>query len=143
MFLERKKARRYAMQALYGWIITQNPLNEVETDMFSAHANEKFDREYFHQVLFGVVERLGEIDQLIEPHLTDRNLEELDWIEHTILRIALFEFLACPDIPYRVVINEAIDLTKQFGATDGHKFVNAVLDKVVKDVPNRAIEVNH
>ena len=141
MFLERKKARRYVMQALYGWAITHNALHEIETDMFTMHAHEKFDRDYFHKALVGVVERLSEIDECIKPHLIDRQLAELDLIELSILRVAVFELLACLDVPCRVIINEAIELAKTFGATDGHKFVNAVLDKVLKATPERAGEL--
>jgi len=138
MFLERKKARRYAMQALYGWAITKNALLDIEADMFDIHAQEKFDRAHFHALLFGVVERLDEIDALLEPHLLQRQLQALDLIELSILRVAVFEFLACPDIPERVSIHEAIELAKLFGGTDGYKFVNAVLDKVLKSERNDA-----
>lgn len=136
-FLERKKARRYAMQALYGWHLTDNALKDVELDMMVAHSQELFDRTYFHEVLYGVPSQLERIHQLLMPHVLERSVESLDPIELTILRVAVYELLERREIPYRVVINEALELAKTFGATDGHKFVNGVLDKVAKGIPGR------
>jgi transcription antitermination protein NusB len=136
-FLARKKGRQYAMQALYGWQMTENPLALIETDMLTMHAAEIWDREYFHALLFGVPEHQAEIIAHLSPHLIDRSVTELDPIEFNILRIAVYELLFRWDVPYRVVINEAVELAKKFGATDGHKFVNAVLDKIVLTLPGR------
>ena len=136
-FLARKKGRQYAMQALYGWRLTENPLNLIEEDMFTMHANEIWDRDYFHELLFNVPKHQTDIEAQLIPHLVDRTVTELDPIEWSILQIATYELLFRWEVPYRVVINEAVDLTKKFGATDGHKFVNAVLDKIVPELKGR------
>src|SRR5436190_2152836 len=128
----RKKARRYAMQALYSWYMSQNSLKDIETYTLLEHANEHFDREYFKQILHEVPARLSDIADALDPHLA-RSIEELDPIELSVLRVAAFELLYRLDIPYKVVINEALELVKTFGATESHKFVNGVLDKVAKD----------
>ncbi len=127
----RKKARRYAMQALYSWYISENSLKDIETHIFLEHGTEHFDREYFKQLLHEIPARLSNISDTLSPHLA-RPLEELDPIELAVLRVAVFELIYRPDIPYKVVINEALELVKTFGATESHKFVNGVLDKVAK-----------
>lgn len=136
-FLARKKGRQYAMQALYGWRLTDNPLKMIEEDMFAMHAHEIWDRDYFHDLVFGVPEHQSEITVQLTPHLVDRNMAELDPIEWSILQVATYELLFRWDVPYRVAINEAVELAKKFGATDGHKFVNAVLDKIVPGLAGR------
>jgi N utilization substance protein B len=136
-FLARKKGRQYAMQALYGWRLTDNPLHVIEEDMFTMHAHEIWDRDYFHALLFEVPKHQTDIEAQLSPHLIDRNMSELDPIEWSILQVATYELLFRWDVPYRVVINEAVELTKKFGATDGHKFVNAVLDKIVPKIAGR------
>jgi N utilization substance protein B len=136
-FLARKKGRQYAMQALYGWRLTDNPLNIIEEDMLIMHAHEIWDRDYFHALLFDVPKHQTDIETQLTPHLIDRNMAELDPVEWSILQVATYELLFRWDVPYRVAINEAVDLAKKFGATDGHKFVNAVLDKIVPGLPGR------
>jgi len=136
-FLARKKGRQYAMQALYGWRLTDNALNVIEEDMFTMHANEIWDRDYFHVLLFEVPKHLTELEAQLTPHLIDRSISELDPIEWSILQVAAYELLFRWDVPYRVAINEAVELAKKFGATDGHKFVNAVLDKIVPGLAGR------
>jgi N utilization substance protein B len=128
----RKKARRFAMQSLYSWYMSNNSLKDIETHTLLEHASEHFDREYFKQVLYEVPARLSDIADALNPHLA-RAMEELDPIELSVLRVATFELLYRPDIPYKVVINEALELVKTFGATESHKFVNGVLDKVARD----------
>lgn len=129
----RKKARRFAMQSLYSWHISKNDLNDVEEHTLLEHAEEEFDREYFKHLLYEVPTHLSDISQALNPHLA-RPIDELDPIELSVLRIAAFELLYRPDIPYKVVINEALELVKTFGATESHKFVNGVLDKVARDL---------
>ena len=136
-FLARKKGRQYAMQALYGWRLTDNPLSMIEADMFAMHANEIWDKAYFHDLLFEVPKHLSALAETLAPHLVDRSLDELDPIEWSILQVATYELCFRWDVPYRVAINEAVDLAKKFGATDGHKFVNAVLDKIVPTLTGR------
>jgi N utilization substance protein B len=137
-FNGRKKARRYAVQALYGWSMTQNDLAEIEDFILSEHQDEIFDKEYFSDLICNITQNVQEIDTIMEP-LLSRKLEELDFVELAVLRIAVYELKNRPEIPYRVVINEALNLTKTFGATDGYKFVNGVLDKLAKIL--RSVEI--
>lgn len=137
-FKERKKAREYVLQALYSWQLSQNDINDVEAHHLAEHAKAKFDTDYFKELLHAIPAEVAALDGLIEPHLS-RTLDELTPIELAILRMAAYEFKARLEIPYRVVINEAVDLSKAYGAAEGHKFVNGVLDKLAKDL--RASEV--
>jgi len=130
-FAGRKKARRYALQALYGWLLSGNDLGEVERHVFEEHGEEAFDKEYFQMLLHGVPTEIESLDALMNPYLS-RKLEEIGPIELTILRISIYELKERLDIPYRVVINEGLELAKTFAAPDSHKFVNGVLDKVAK-----------
>ena len=127
----RRKAREIAVQAVYSWQLTQNDISDVETNFLADNAKRRFDTEYFSQILRGVAANVGEIDDTIRP-LVDRPLEEIDHVEKAILRVGIYELKDCQDVPYKVVINEAIELAKAFAADDSHKFVNGVLDKVVK-----------
>jgi transcription antitermination protein NusB len=131
IFTGRKKARRYALQALYGWLLSGNDLADIEAHTLLEHGDDAFDREYFQSLLHDVPSNLGDIEQTFAPHLS-RKLQELDPIELTILRIATYELMFRQDIPYRVVINEALELAKGFGATESYKFVNGVLDKLAR-----------
>lgn len=129
----RKKSRRLALQALYGWSLTQNSIHDIEAHIFETHAGEKFDKEYFRELLHAIPEHHIFLEQLLTPFLS-RKVEELDLIELNVLRIAAFELRDRIEIPYRVVINEALELTKTFGATESFKFVNGVLDKLARDI---------
>jgi N utilization substance protein B len=135
----RKKARRYALQALYGWLITHNPINDIESYVLSEHDPATFDVDYFLILLHQIPFHIDDIELIMEPYLT-RQLVELDAIERTVLRISVYELKYRLDIPYRIVINEALELAKTFGATDGFKFVNGVLDKVAKELRSREIK---
>lgn len=132
-FSGRKKARRFAMQALYGWSLTQNPIAEIEAFILSEHPDTDFDQIYFSELIQGVIHQVQTLDTVIEPFLS-RALEELDFVELAVLRIAAYELKVRLEIPYRVIINEALNLTKNFGATDSYKFVNGVLDKMAKEL---------
>ncbi|RHW76010.1 transcription antitermination factor NusB [Colwellia sp. RSH04] len=127
----RRKARELAVQAIYSWQISQNSVTDVEVNFITDNSKRRFDIEYFQQLLRGVTSNVSEIDSLISPHV-DRLLDDIDQVEKAILRVAVFELTDCKEVPYRVVINEAIELAKSFAADDSHKFVNGVLDKVVK-----------
>ena len=132
----RRKARELAVQAVYSWQLSQNNITEIETNFITENSARRFDIDYFQQLLRGVATQVGGIDEKISPHV-DRPLVDVDPVEKAILRVAVYELLDCLDVPYRVIINEAIELAKSFGADDSHKFVNGVLDKVVKLVrPN-------
>lgn len=127
----RRKARELAVQAVYSWQISQNSVNDIEVNFITDNAKRRFDIEYFQLLLRGVTTNVERLDQAISPHV-DRPLDDIDHVEKAILRVAVFELSDCQEVPYRVVINEAIELAKSFAADDSHKFVNGVLDKVVK-----------
>jgi N utilization substance protein B len=127
----RRKARELAVQATYSWQVSQNPVNEVEVNFIVDNSKRRFDIEYFQLLLRGVTSNINDIDDTISPHV-DRPLDDIDQVEKAILRVAIFELKDCSEVPYRVVINEAIELAKAFAADDSHKFVNGVLDKAVK-----------
>ena len=127
----RRKARELAVQAIYSWQVSQNVVNEIEVNFIADNSKRRFDIEYFQLLLRGVTANISDIDAAISPYV-DRPLNDIDQVEKAILRVAVFELKDCIDVPYRVVINEAIELAKSFAADDSHKFVNGVLDKTVK-----------
>lgn len=137
---KKQRARHYAMQALYQWRMAQAPLNQIEAEFRVDNDFDKVDGEYFHELLHNIPAQLNELDSAVEPFLSDRSLEEVNPVEISILRLATYELKERIDVPYKVAINEAISLAKKFGATDSHKFINAVLDKVAEQF--RTIEVN-
>lgn len=124
----RSRSRRRGLQAIYAWQI--NGANERDLIAQFAHeqAHEVADLEYFEDLVRGVLRHVAEVDAALGAHL-DRRVDEVDAIERAALRIAVYELLHRPDVPYRVVINEAIDSTKRFGSEHGHTYVNGVLDK--------------
>ena len=124
----RSRSRRRALQAIYAWQI--NGANERDLIAQFAHeqAHEIADLEYFEDLVRGVLRHVGELDAALADHI-DRGIDEVDAIERAALRIAAYELTHRPDVPYRVVINEAIDSTKRFGSEHGHTYVNGVLDK--------------
>lgn len=130
---DRSRARRYAVQALYEWHVSGNLPKDIEKQFLIEHHTRKFDRPYFNELLHGVCEQVKELDAEISP-LSDRPFKEVDIVEKAILRIGCFELKNRLDIPYRVVINEAIELTKTFGADQAHKFVNGTLDKLAANL---------
>lgn len=136
----RSRARRMAMQALYEWQVANNtPLDILNT--YRAEQNlKKVDEDYFRELLLNTAKHQQELDDMMSAFL-DRPIHEIDPIETAILRLACYELAHRPDVPYRVVINEAIELAKSFGAESGHKFVNGILDKVA--LVARADEIKH
>lgn len=126
----RSRARHYAMQALYQWHMTSNATNTIEAEYHADNDMTKVDVEYFHDLFHGVTKETSELDSQFVPHLKGLKIEGLDPVTLAILRMACYEFKARIDVPYKVVINEAVNLAKKFGAADSHKFVNGVLDKV-------------
>lgn len=126
----RGRARRIAMQALYQWHMTDNPLNVIESECHVENDMESVDTAYFTEIFRGVAKHKTELDETFSPFLLAIRLDKLDPISLSVLRLATFELKYRIDVPYRVVINEAINLTKKYGAADSHKFVNGVLDKV-------------
>lgn len=135
----RRKARSLALQALYSWQIADLPLVDIEAQFRTDNDFAKVDSEYFHELLTGVPRNLGELDGHLDSVL-DRPVKDVDPIELAILRIGVYELLKRIDVPYKVVINEGIEMAKIFGATDGHKYVNGILDKLAPRL--RSVEVN-
>lgn len=129
---ERRKARHFAVQAIYQWQMTQDNVADIEEQFKLDQDMKGVDLGYFRELLFGVAGNLSKLDTTFSPFLS-RKLEDLDLVDKAILRLATFELLFRKDVPYRVVINEGIELAKAFAAEDSHKFVNGVLDKVIKD----------
>ncbi|MDO8955043.1 MAG: transcription antitermination factor NusB [Gammaproteobacteria bacterium] len=128
----RHKARSFAMQAIYQWSHTGDTLSQIEAQYLVANAHHKVDWEFFKGLLHGVPANLTEIDEHISTASSDRSVKEINPVELAILRLAIFEFMHRIDVPYKVVINEYVDLGHTFGAEEGHKYVNGVLDKVAK-----------
>ena len=134
----RKKARNLLVQALYQWQLAGAPVEEIEAQ-FRVDNTGKIDWAFFHQALGFIALETVKLDESFVTYL-DRDIGVLDPIELAILRLAGFEFLERIDVPYRVVINEYVDLAKRYGATDSHKYINGVLDKVARKL--RSPEVN-
>ncbi|MBB6091543.1 N utilization substance protein B [Povalibacter uvarum] len=129
----RSIARKLAMQALYQWQLTGQSAADINLQFLASEEIEGSDREYFTELLKGCVDQAEKINAAIAPFI-DRPIEQLDPVERAILMIGLFELTNRIDIPYRVVINEGVDLCKRFGATDAHKYINAVLDRAARDI---------
>ena len=134
----RTRARGFALQALYQVMVGGNPADEVDIFTRDLSGFNKADAVHFDALLHGCAEQAAVLDALILPML-DRKLTELSPIEHAVLWIGAYELQHCIDIPWRVVLNECIDLAKEFGGTDGHKYVNAVLNQLAPQL--RATEV--
>lgn len=124
----RARARRYAMQALYQWDLSGTDLPLIREQFLVAEDFSKADKPYFIELLSEAPKNVDIIDENISGFI-DRPFEQLDPVERAVLRLAIYELLYRLDIPYRVTINEAVQLTKKFGAEQGHAYVNAVLDK--------------
>lgn len=127
----RRKARELAVQAVYSWQMSGNAVEQIELSMATNINMDKVDMGFFQELLRAVVKDTDKLDLAIKPYL-GRLPEELDPVEKAILRISTYELIARMDVPYKVVINEAIELAKSFGAEESHKFINGVLDKAVK-----------
>ena len=134
----RARARRRALQAVYAWQISGGNAQAVIAQFAHEQAHEIADLEYFEDLVRGVLAERAGLDAALAPHL-DRGVEEVDAIERAVLRLAAYELLHRPDVPYRVVLNEAIEIAKRFGSEHGHTDVNGVLDQASAEW--RAIEV--
>lgn len=131
MSFARTNARQSAVQALYQWQITGQNLNEIEEQFYLDENFKKVQRSYFKELLHEVPHHLSQLDKTL-AEFVDRRVEEIDPVERAILRIGVYELVNRPDVPYKVVLNEGINLAKRFGATDSHKYVNSVLDKIAQ-----------
>ena len=127
---ERRKARRLAVQAIYSWQLSGNNIADVEHEFLTEQSLDGVDVAYFRELFAGVATKKTQLDELIIPHL-DRPIDEVSPVEKAIVRLAAYELTFRKDVPYKVAINEVIELAKAFGADESHKFVNGLLDKLV------------
>lgn len=123
----RQKARFLALQAIYQWQLTAEDQVNIRRQFFDK-LTKKVDHDYFNDLVVGIIENVTAIDEIITP-LLDRKFKDLDKVELAVLRLAVYELKYRSDVPYKVVINEALELTKNFGSIDGYKYINGVLDK--------------
>ena len=134
----RRRSREIALQGLYEWLISAAEPGLIEAHMREQDGFDKCDKAHFDMLLHGCIREAAELDAVLVRHV-DRKTSHLSPIEHGVLMIGVYELTHCIDIPYRVAINEAVELAKSFGGTDGHKYVNGVLDKAASEL--RAVEV--
>jgi len=129
----RRRAREVALQGLYEWLLGGADAHTIATHMQEQDGFEKSDRAHLDALLTGCIAEAAALDDVLGRH-TDRPTRQLSPVEHAALLIGTYELRHCMDVPYRVAINEAVELAKSFGGTDGHKFVNGVLDKAAADL---------
>lgn len=129
----RHHAREYTVQAIYQWQLSGAPTADIEAQFISEHITEETDLEYFQELVRNIPKQAEELDKHMQPFL-NRSLKDLDPVELAILRIGIYELSKKPDVPYRVIINEALELTKKFGSIEGYKFVNGILDQVSRQL---------
>lgn len=134
----RSRAREFALQALYQHLVGRNDADSIDIFTCDLAGFSKADTAHYDALMHGCIEQATDLDELILPFL-DRPLEEISPIEHSVMWIGAYEFKHCLDVPWRVVINECIELAKEFGGTDGHKYVNGVLNGLASEL--RANEV--
>jgi N utilization substance protein B len=135
----RHRAREFALQGIYQWLLNNEDSGVIDAHIREAHGFDKADREHFDALLHGAINQSIQLREEFAPFI-DRGITELSPIEHAALLIGAYEMKNHIEIPYRVVINEAVELTKSFGGQDGHKYVNGVLDKLATRL--RAVEVD-
>lgn len=129
----RNRARRLAVQALYEWQMTGTNEADIKIRFLEDKKDKTVDKEYFNEMIAGVIDKAVELDETISPFVK-RPLTEIDLVEHAILRLSTYELVHRLDIPYRVVINEGVELAKTFGGEQGHKFINGILDKLANSL---------
>ncbi|EKD54348.1 MAG: transcription antitermination protein NusB [uncultured bacterium] len=137
----RRHARQYALQAMYQWQIAGTPINEIEFEFLAHQIKQKTDIAYFKELIHAIPSDPETLDQHMLSFLS-RPIAELDPVELAILRLSIYELAHRLDIPYRVVINEALELTKKFGSVEGYKFVNGVLDQVARTLRRDEIKAD-
>ena len=129
----RRRAREFALQGLYQWLLAGSDVKSIEATVRELDGFAKCDLVHFDALLHGGIEQAAALDAVIARHV-DRATKMLSPIEHAVLMIGAYELMHCVDVPYRVAINEAVELAKSFGGTDGHKYVNGVLDKCAAEL---------
>ena len=134
----RRRSREVALQGLYEWLISGADAGAIDAHMREQEGFDKIDTAHFDALLHGCIAEAADLDAVLARHV-DRKTTELSPVEHGVLMIGAYELKHCIDVPYKVAINEAVELAKSFGGTDGHKYVNGVLDKTAADL--RPVEV--
>ena len=129
----RRRSREFALQGLYQWLLSGESAEGVVAHVAELDGFAKCDRAHFDALLHGGIEQAAALDAVLARHV-DRKTSQLSPVEHAALLIGCYELMNCPDVPYRVVINESVELTKSFGGTDGHKYVNGVLDRCAAEL---------
>ncbi len=141
MSKKRSRARSRAIQAIYQWQMTGQEIGEICEQFIAEHPMDGVDVDYFRELVHGVVTQHYALDDQLTPFL-DRDLQAVDPVERAILRLGAYELVRRPEIPYRVIINEAVELAKSFGGEAGHKYVNGILDKVALKVRNQEVSMS-
>lgn len=134
----RRRSREFALQGLYEWLLAGADAGVIEAHLREQDGFDQCDRAHLDALLHGCIREAADLDEVLRRHV-DRRTEELSPVEHAALLIGAYEFKHCVEVPYRVVINECVELAKSFGGTDGHKYVNGVLDRTAADL--RPVEV--
>ena len=137
----RTRAREFALQGLYQHLVGRNEAQAIDTFTRDLAGFHKADSVHYDALLHGCIEQAAQLDELVAP-LLDRKLAEISPIEHAIMWIGVYEFQHAPDVPWRVVLNECIELAKEFGGTDGHKYVNAVLNGLAPKLRSSEVEAD-
>jgi N utilization substance protein B len=135
----RRRSRELALQGLYEWLLSGADAAAIESHLQEYEGFDKCDREHFDALLHGGIEQAAALDEVLARHV-DRKTTQLSPVEHAVLMIGVYELMHCVEIPYRVAINEAVELAKSFGGTDGHKYVNGVLDKCAAQLRSAEIK---
>lgn len=135
----RRRSREFALQGLYEWLLSGSDAGVIDAHVREQDGFAKCDTAHFDALLHGCIQEAADLDAVLARHV-DRKTSELSPVEHAVLLIGCYELRHCLDIPYKVVINEAVELAKSFGGTDGHKYVNGVLDKAAADLRPAEVE---
>jgi N utilization substance protein B len=135
----RRRAREFALQGLYEWLVGKGDAGAIDAHMHEQDGFAQADGVHFDALLHGCIEQAVDLDAHLSRHV-DRKTSELSPVEHAVLLIGAYELQHCLDIPYKVAINEAVELAKTFGGTDGHKYVNGVLDKLAADLRTAEVQ---
>lgn len=135
----RHRAREFALQGLYQWLLNNEDAGAIDAHIREAHGFDKADAEHFNALLHGTIQQAESLRTGLSP-LIDRPIDQLSPVEHAALLIGAYELRNHIEIPYKVVINEAVELTKSFGGIDGHKYVNGVLDKYAATARNVEVD---
>ena len=136
---QRRRARELALQGLYEWLLAGGEAAAIDAHMREHDGFDKCDGAHFEALLHGCIAEAADLDAALARHV-DRKTTALSPVEHGVLLIGVYELKHCLDIPYKVAINEAVELAKSFGGTDGHKYVNGVLDKAAGDLRSAEVQ---